>query len=52
MEIQLKDKKENLIISIKEARKLLGEESKHYSDDEIKALIRELTLVSKILFDW
>lgn len=47
----LSGKRSELIISILEARKLLGEVGKNYSDKEISEVILTLTLLSDIVID-
>lgn len=36
-----------LIISVKEARKLLGDDAKKMSDDEVEKLIRDLDVMAR-----
>lgn len=43
--------KDTQIISIEEAKKIMGEASKNYSDSEIKEVIVMLTLLSDIAID-
>jgi hypothetical protein len=38
----------NLIISVKEARKLLGEDAKVMSDDDVEELVLKLQSIAKI----
>ncbi len=42
---------DTLIISIEEARKLMGKENGSYTDDEIKEIILLLTLMSDVVID-
>ena len=42
-------KQEELIISIGEARKLLGKEAQEYSDEKVEKLIREMMFLCNIL---
>lgn len=41
----------NLIISIKEARKLLGKDAKGMSDDDVEELIQNLQSIAKIYIE-
>jgi len=41
----------NLIISIKEARKLLGKDAQGMSDDDVEELIQNLQSISKIYIE-
>lgn len=42
------DKKSSLPISIKEARKIMGDDERHYTDDELERLLAELFEIAKI----
>lgn len=42
---------EHTVMTVKEARKIMGKNSNIYTDDQLKKLIEDLDMIAKLQFD-